>query len=862
MSFLGEWIRRLSYLVNRRRHDAALRVEMESHRAMLDQPARFGNTLRLREDAQDVWGWGWLDNAVRDLRFAARTLRRSPGFASIAVISLALATGATTAIFSIVNGVLLRPLPFAAPDRLVQVTEIHQTGGAGWVAFADLQAFRAESVLFERFSGYELTIRLLETTDGSERVRAVISDREFFPLLGVGPLIGRTFAAEDPSSVVVLSAALWERQFDRDPSAIGRTVALSGNRWDPIQRRSVIERREFTVIGVMPDAFQFPYGASATFAGTQPEFRTDMWIPDGRLSGGRFGNLTGRMKSGVTVGAAAAELDAIEKRLDVTAPGPYRALGVQLVPLADDVLGEVHGSLWLLMGAVGLVLAAACANVANLLLARTTARAHEVVTRAALGAGPRRLVSQFLVESLLLSLAGGVAGVIVARWTLDVLVRLGAAKIPRAHEIGLDWTAFAFLLAVCVVIAVIFGLAPAVMVARTDAQDITKASGGRATGSLIFSRLRDGLVVVEVALAFVLALGVAGVVGELGRLERTDSGMVTDNVLTVHLTPRIPDTDYFAIADRVAQLPGVRAAGFTQMLPLQNWGWIGDLHITGRPRDERPEIELRSVTPGYFAALGVPVRRGRNLAVGDGLADPGGLLVNETLARLHFPGEDPVGRATDRGTIVGIVGDTRQAGLNRPVVAEIYKTINRDAGVAADLGMTLVVRTDGLPGEIVPAVRAVTREVNPIVALFNIKTMAEVVADSLWELRLYRWLIGLFAALTLVLAAIGLYGVISYSVTSRTREFAVRLALGSDPAGVARLVLARALRLAGLGLVVGIAAALGAVPLMRRVSSLFAPDVATAAAIVVLLIGIALIACLMPALRVSRVNPAIALRHE
>ena len=473
-----------------------------------------------------------------------------------------------------------------------------------------------------------------------------------------------------------------------------------------------------------------------------------------------------------------------------------------------------------------------------------------------------RLISQFLVESLLLSLAGGLAGVIVARWTLDVLVRLGAAKIPRAHEIGLDWTAFAFLLAVCVVVAVIFGLAPAVMVARTDAQDITKASGGRATGSLIFSRLRDGLVVVEVALAFVLALGVAGVVGELGRLERTDSGMVTDNVLTVHLTPRIPDNDYFAIADRVAQLPGVRAAGFTQMLPLQNWGWIGDLHITGRPRDERPEIELRSVTPGYFAALGVPVRRGRNLTVGDGLPDSGGLLVNETLARLHFPGEDPIGRATDRGTIVGVVGDTRQAGLNRPVVAEIYKTINRDAGVAADLGMTLVVRTDGPPEEIVPAVRAATREVNPIVALFNIKTMAQVVADSLWELRLYRWLIGLFAALTLVLAAIGLYGVISYSVTSRTREFAVRLALGSDPSRVAQLVLGRGLRLTGLGLVVGSAAALGSVPLMRRVLSFFAPDIATVAAILVLLVVIALVACLMPALRVARVNPAIALRHD
>jgi predicted permease len=376
------------------------------------------------------------------------------------------------------------------------------------------------------------------------------------------------------------------------------------------------------------------------------------------------------------------------------------------------------------------------------------------------------------------------------------------------------------------------------------------------------SRLRDGLVVLEVALAFVLALGVAGVMRELSRLERTDSGMVTDSVITVHLTPRIPDADYFAMADRVAQLPGVRAAGFTQMLPLQNWGWIGDFHIGSRPREERPAIELRSVTPGYFSALGIPVRSGRNLTAGDGILDPGALLVNETLARLHFPGEDPIGRETDRGTIVGVVGDVRQSGLNRPVVPEIYKVINRDAGVAPDLGMTLVVRTDGSPEEIVPAIRTATRDVNPIVALFNIKTMAQVVSDSLWELHLYRWLIGLFAMLALVLATIGLYGVISYSVTSRTREFAVRLALGSDQSGVARLVLTSGLRLAGAGLVLGLAVALSALPWLRRLSSFFAPHAFAVAEIAGLLLAIALLACLVPALRVARVNPATALRHD
>ena len=385
-----------------------------------------------------------------------------------------------------------------------------------------------------------------------------------------------------------------------------------------------------------------------------------------------MGNVTGRLRPGVTIGAAAAELDAIEKRLDVTAPGPYRALGVQLVPLADDVLGDVYKSLWLLFGAVGLVLAAACANVANLLLSRTTARAHEVVTRAALGASPRRLIGQFLVESLLLGLTGGAVGILVAHWTLNLLVTIGASRIPRAHEIALDWSAFAFLLTICMVVAVLFGLGPALLASRTDAHDITKTSGGRSTTSSTFSRIRDGLVIVEVALAFVLALGVAGVMRELSRLERTDTGMVTDNVITLHLTPRLPDADYLAIENRVAELPGVSAAGFIQMVPLQNWGWIGDIHITGRPREDRPTIELRTVTPGYFSALGVPIRKGRNVSAGDGLREPGVFLVNETFARLHFGGEDPVGRDTDRGTIVGVVGDVRQAGLNRPVAPEIY----------------------------------------------------------------------------------------------------------------------------------------------------------------------------------------------
>jgi len=343
----------------------------------------------------------------------------------------------------------------------------------------------------------------------------------------------------------------------------------------------------------------------------------------------------------------------------------------------------------------------------------------------------------------------------------------------------------------------------------------------------------------------------------------TDDADDEDDVVTLHMTPRIPDGDYLAIEKRIAQLPGVQAAGLIQMVPLQNWGWLGDFHVTGRPLDERPTIEMRSVTPGYFAAMGVPIRSGRNLRDGDDPDESSSvILINETLARQHFSGVDPVGLETDRGTVVGVVGDVRQAALDKATLPEIYHIVSRNAGIASDIGMSLIVKTSGAPEQIVAAARAAIREVNANVALFNVKTMNEVVADSLWELNLYRWLIGLFAMLALTLAAIGLYGVLSYSVSSRTREFAVRLALGSDPSGVARLVLNRGLQLTAVGLALGVAVAIAALPYLRRLSSLFAPNVVSLAAIVGLLMAIALLACLVPALRVARVNPATALRHN
>jgi predicted permease len=804
------------------------------------------------------------EQLAQDLRFGIRMLLRTPGFSATVVVTLALATGATTAIFSVVNGVLLRPLPFAEPDRLVQLygrTWRTDSGGppdaiSGPVASPELEAFGAESTLFEGFAGYSVTTKHLGGVDGPIRLTAAQADLSLFSVLGAEAVAGRVFRAGDALDVAVISARLWEERFARDGSLPGRTIDLDG--------------RRFTILGVMPDAFQFPYRAASLMPGAIAESRTDVWVPLGPLRPGAGGELRrgrlsviGRLKPGVSHGAALAELRTIAGRVEARSGDPNLRVGVRLEPLAEAVVGGVRGSLWMLFAAVGLVLTAACANVANLLLARMTVRLREVVTRAALGADPLRLARQFLAESVLLSLAGGLAGAIVAAWGTAVLRTLLSGRIPRAHEIRLDWIAFAFLLAVCAAVAVLVALAPALGAARLDINAVTKESGGYGATAGKYGRIRDGLAAAEMALAFVLALGAAILVREVSRLQNVETGMATHNVVSLHLTPRASTQDYYAIEDRVSRLPGVRAAGFTQLIPLQNWGWTGEFRIRGRSDQVRAVAGLRYVTPGYFQALGIPVLRGRGFTAADTEDAPRVILINEALARQYFADEDPVGRALDRGTIAGVVGNVRHAGLNRPPEAEIYYPAAQNVTMAPDLGMSLVVRTTGPTAAHVDVVRAAVRQVNPNLAIFNIRTMDQVLAESLWELTLYRWLIGAFAGLALVLGSIGLYGVMSYNVTSRNREFAVRLALGSMPMNVAGLVVRRGLRLAVIGLAAGGAAALALTTAIDRWpigGAVTGPGLYVS--VLGLLLALALVACGVPALRVARVDPASALRHD
>ena len=861
MKFLAEWGRRLGYLATRRRHEAELRADMEAHRAMMAQPARFGSALRLQEEARDVWGWRWLDDLGQDARYAVRSLTAHQGFTATALVTLALGIGATTAIFSVVSGLVLRPLPLAEPDRLVRIYGSSALSPRG-DAINKLDDLRRASASFEAIAGYEVGARYLRHGDTVQRVMTVRGEADFFRLLGSPAALGRTLAPGDPLSAVVISDEFWRRELNAAPDAIGATLTL--------------DDETKTVVGVMPASFQFPYGAASLLPGVAAEARTDIWMQFERPHPlGRVANVTGRLKAGVSIGAAESELKAIAKRLEVEFPDTNSGRTVYLEPLADAVVSPpIRRVLVLLFGAVGLLLVLACANVANLSLARMSIRSKEVAVRAAVGASRPRLVRQFLTESLVLSLAGGAIGLLIAWWGTGELVRLTAPHLPRAREVALDWRVFAFLLGLCTLTAVALGLVPALLAERDagfTAQSALQVASARSTAGYTSRRLRNALVVAEVAIAFVLACGAAMLLRELVRLRNTDPGMTTTNVVTFHLGHRMtPQTDvgqFYEIESRVAALPGVRAAGFIQMLPLQNWGWTSnssDFVVRGGPPPTAVfPIQLRYVTPGYFATLGIPIVKGRGLSARDDRNAPPVILINETLARRSFGDGDPVGQVTTRGMIAGVVGDVRQQNLDRLSLPEIYYPAAQNWSQLSELGMTLVVRTRDRVDGVIGPVRAVVREVNPALAVFNVKTMERVIAESLSDFTLYLSLMAGFAVLALVLALTGTYGVIAYIASARTKEFAIRRALGAEGGRVVALVLKQGVLLAALGLAVGVAAAILASPVVKGLPvDVRPPDVVTAGPVALLIGVVAIAACLVPALRAARVSPMEALREE
>ena len=759
-----------------------------------------------------------LDTWRRDFQFALRIFRRSPSFAITAVATLALGMGANTAIFSVVSGVLLRPLPFPSPDRLVELNETQPWANLGPVIVRDLVEWRKNSNAIVGIAGFYKTSRILQNVAEPEQIPAINADREIFNVLGVQAVLGRTFRADDPDQVAIVSHAFWQRRLGADPAAIGGSIILDGA---PV-----------TVIGVLPAGFEFLYERPATGIWTP-------WRPPTNVNS-RIDRIVARLRPGISYEAVRAELSSMSERAQA-------GRTAHVTPLTQVISGKIRGSLLILLGAVGMVLLVACVNVANLLLARGAARVQEVAIRTALGASRWRLVRQFLAESLLLSFVAGAGGLALGLAGARLLTRSAAAQIPRAAEIGFDWRVFAFLLGVSAATGIAFGFAPALAAAQAGSIAL-KTRGLR-------SRLRDGLVVVEVALAFVLLAGAGLLLRTFLNLERADSGVSPDDVLTLHVV--VSGAPELAVMEqRVARVPGVRAAGFISFLPLQNSGWTGYFQVRGRPG--RFETELRYVTPGYFQAMGVPLRQGRTFTARD-TGTPVLVVINEALARQNFPNENPIGKELDRGTIIGVVGDVRQAALNRPAVPEIFYAIAQNFAQLRSTGSTLVVRGNASAR----ALGAAIREINPNQAVFNALTMDQVISDSLAAQRLYLWLLSLFAALGTALAAAGIYGVIAYLVTIRTREFGIRMALGADAMQIAGLVLGRGSVPILLGLVVGLA---GAAALTRLLKNLLfgvsATDPATFAMMAATLAVVALAACLAPARRASKVQPSVALRAE
>jgi putative ABC transport system permease protein len=803
---------------------------------------------------------------LQDARYALRTLAKSPGFTLVAVAALALGIGANTAIFSVVKAVLLSPLPYPGPESLVWVREVNP--GADILdepaSAPNYNDWRTQARSFEGLAAYADTALTL-TGEGvePERVPAALVSANFFEVLGAAPALGRGFTAEEETAgknrVVVLSHGLWQRRFGARPEALGQTLTVGGN--------------PYTVVGVAPPGFKTPV----------MEKPAQLWTPlvfnlaqSARRSD--YLDVVGRLKPGATLGQARAELSGIAARLAQEYPATNAGWDVKVVPLHERVVGDVRPALWILMGVVGFLLLISCANVANLQLARAAARRQEIAVRTALGAGRGRIVRQFLTESVLLALGGGALGLLLAMWGVELLVALSPGNIPRLDEVGLDARVLAFTCGVSLATGVVFGLLPALSASKADLGESLKEGGSRgATTGRGTRRLRSSLVVAEVAIAVVLLAGAGLMIRSFIRVQGVDPGFRPDRILALDLSlPRAKYQGeaqiaafYEQLTARAAALPGVERAALVDALPLEG-GNVLSFVIEGRPElppEKVQDAKFNTATPDYFDLMGIGHVRGERMSERhrEGAPDVG--LINETMARKFWPNEDPVGKRINTGnpasnpwiTVIGVVRDTRSSGLEK----EPYPQVYLPALQFRQRAMTFVARTSADPAGVVPAVRRELAALDKELPLYNVRTMEQVLADSISRRRFQMILTAAFAGVGLLLAAVGIYGVISYSVAQRTHELGVRVALGARAGDILRLVVGQGLGLALAGVGVGLALALG---LTRVLASMLygvsATDPLTFAFVALALLGVALLACLVPARRATKVDPMIALRYE
>ena len=846
-------------------------AELEYREALLARWDRLDwrNKLRLLwRSLGAFWDALWLqsqrleEDMFQDLRFGLRMLLKNPGFTLVAVFTLALGIGANTAIFSVVNALMLRPLPYPDPGRLVWVDYASSKNTGGEVLSAHFLNWREQNRTLEGIAQFDPTTRTLTGAGEPERVEVGQISAGFFTTLGVHPLPpGRDFtAAEDKTGgerVAILSHGLWRRRYNSDQGIVGKTITLN----DSI----------FTVVGVTPENFRY--------------FRPfDVWIPlaidlERDLANGNTSSQStvARLKPGITLGQARAELDTLLQRYETTKleGRPRIDFRTRLVPLQELLLGDTRRPILVLLGAVGLVLLIACANVANLLLARAATREKELAIRGALGAGRLRLVRQLLTECLLLAMAGSAAGLLLASWLTELLGSLSSTntlgEMGRVAAITIDLRVLGFTLLITLVTGLLFGFLPALRFSRTDL-NVSLKEGGRGGG--IHGRgLRNALMISEVALAIVLLVGAGLLIRSFAKLLDVDPGYRAENLLTarIALPPRYSDNSqraqfYERILQRIAALPGVTAVGATSHLPLTGYNMGAQLRVEGRqPREGEnpPSAPVARVNPDYFRTMGIALRAGRLINDSDTQDAPGVALLSETLARRLFPDEDPLGKRLSvaglGATIIGVVSDIRYTGLDGEVEQAVYLSYRQ----LPRSGMALVLRGAVEPSSLAPTLRNAVREIDPALPVYDVMTMNERLSNSVAARRFNLLLLGGFAALALLLAGVGVYGVISYVVTQRTHEVGVRMALGAQSADVVRLFIKQGMAMVIFGVALGL---IGAFALTRLMKSLLfnvsAIDPLTFVCVALLLSLVALAACYLPARRASRIDPLASLRRE
>jgi putative ABC transport system permease protein len=876
---------RLANLFRGAQAEHELAREIQSHLALLEEEferrglspeeagaaARraYGGVESAKELHRETRSFVWIEHRLKDLRYGARTLLRNPGFTLVAMLTLALGIGANTAIFSVVNAVLLRPLAYQDSDRLVTI--LHD--GTDPVAVANYVDWRDQSRSFEAMGAADYWSANLTGGDVTEHVLGLKVTQNLLPMLGIKPLLGRLFVpGEDRKGAdheVVLSYPLWQRRFSGDAGILGKSITLSGE--------------AYTIVGVMPPGFKF-----APFWATHAE----MWVPNafGDRIYDRSGNslrVFARLKPGVTMEQAQAEIAAITARLEKQYPGTNRR--VRVTPLKENVVGNIRTPLLMLLAAVGFVLLIACANVAHMLLARTTDRQKEIAVRVALGAGRARMIGQFLTENLLLSVCGAIAGLLLALWGTKALIALSPAYLPRVETAGVDARVVLFLLGVTVLTSVVFGLAPAMHATAGNLSVALKEGGRGDSDGVRRNRLRSFLVASEFALAFLLLAGAGLTIRSFFALQSVDPGFNPHNVLSMVVSvagtkeaePHRREILYRELLDRIRKLPGIESAGAINHLPLAGDMWGYSFRIEGRPKPlpgESPTAVYRVVMPGYLETMRLPVLRGRAISGSDDSRSPGVVIVNQRAARAYWPGEDPIGKRisfdADKSdspvwlTIVGVAKDAKQLDWAARPYPEVYLAAlqNRDflgEGSTHTAYITVVARGAGNPADLAAALKQTVWSFDRNLPISDVLTMDRVVADATAQPRFEMLVLGIFAAVALLLAAVGIYGVMSYSVSRRTREIGIRISLGANRAGLLWMIVRQGMLQALVGAAAGVA---GALLLSKSIEKILygvrSTDPVTFGAVAIVLGLTALMAGCVPARKAIRMEPMSALRAE